>query len=217
MGRLGPLPYHLWVASPRTDGFEATLLAAQAGADWAVAALYRTHNPRLLRYLQAQEPREFADIASDTWLDAARNLRSFTGDDDAFAGWLFTIMRRRLIDHRRARRRRPVEPAPEETFARLATGSAEQEALRGGLGDEEARRIVALLPEDQAEVVLLRVVCGMDVDEVARITGRRPGAVRVAQHRALKRLARELGPIGNGREEGSDGTQRDARTTIPPR
>jgi RNA polymerase sigma-70 factor (ECF subfamily) len=199
------------------DEFQATLVAAQAGAEWAVAALYRAHNPRVLRYLRAQEPRDHADIAADTWLDAARNLGTFTGTEDAFAGWIFTIARRRLTDHRRARRRRPVDPAPDGTFAGLASPSAEAIALTGSLGDDEARRIVELLPPDQAEVVLLRVVAGLDVEAVARLTGRRPGTVRVVQHRALQRLAKLLGAERNGREATSDGTDRNAQSPTPPR
>jgi RNA polymerase sigma-70 factor, ECF subfamily len=58
--------------------------------------------------------------------------------------------------------------------------------------DEAIRRITALLPPDQAEIVLLRVVAGLSVDDVAGITGRRPGTVRVLQHRALRRLAERL-------------------------
>ncbi len=199
------------------DEFATTLLAAQAGADWAVAALYRAHHPRLARYLRAQDPREHADIAADTWLDAARNLRTFSGSQDDFSGWLFTIARRRLIDHRRSRARRPVDPAPASTFADLRAPSAEDDAIAGSLGDDEARRIVDLLPADQAEVIILRVVSGLDVATVARITGRRAGTVRVMQHRALQRLAKELERIGNARGEGSDGTQRDAQAPTPPR
>lgn len=194
------------------------LLAAQAGAEWAVADLYRAHAPKVLRYLRAHEPVDHADIAGDTWLDAARNLRTFTGDEHAFAGWLFTIARRRLVDHRRARRRRPVDPAPADTFARLADPSAEDAALGAGrLADDAARRIVALLPDDQAEVLLLRVVGGLDVATVAQITGRRPGTVRVAQHRALRRLAEQIDRPRNAREEASDGTPRDANAPTPPR
>jgi RNA polymerase sigma-70 factor (ECF subfamily) len=76
---------------------------------------------------------------------------------------------------------------------------------------------VDLLPADQAEVVLLRVVGGLDVAVVAQLTGRRPGTVRVIQHRALKRLAKELDRERNGAKEVSDGTDRDAQAPIPPR
>ncbi|MDP1820277.1 MAG: sigma-70 family RNA polymerase sigma factor [Acidimicrobiales bacterium] len=199
------------------EDFQTILSAAQAGADWAVTALYRAHNPRVLRYLRAQEPADCADVASDTWLDAARNLRTFTGTEDDFAGWLFTITRRRLTDHRRAKHRRLSDPAPDAAFATLSSVSAETMAFTGTLGDEEARRMVEFLPHDQAEIVLLRIVAGLDVDTVARLTGRRPGTVRVMQHRALKRLAKELDRDRNERKEASDGTQRDVQAPGPPR
>ena len=174
--------------------FDRLLRDAQAGSDRAVAELYRRHNPKLVRYLRAQAPGEADDLASETWLSAARNLRTFTGDEDAFAGWLFTIGRRRLVDHRRARRRRPVDPVADEHLlpSTAPAPSAEGDALATALADDEVRRIVALLPADQAEVLLLRVVAGLDVDTVAAVTGRRPGTVRVVQHRALRRLARAL-------------------------
>lgn len=199
------------------EAFASRLAAAQAGAEWAVADLYRTHAPAISRYLRAHEPQDHPDIASETWLDAARNLHTFSGDEDGFAGWLFTIARRRLIDHRRAGRRRPADPSPDAAFAGITAPSAEDAAVAGTLGDEAARRIVELLPEDQAEIVLLRVVADLDVATVARITGRRAGAVRVAQHRALKRLAEALGdPCNEGRQP-SDGTGRDAQTPSSPR
>lgn len=202
---------------PRPDAFQATLTAAQAGSERAVTDLYRTFDPRVRRFLRAQEPRHHADIASETWLGAARTLHSFQGTEDEFAGWLFTIARRRLSDHRRARRRHPVDPTPSGELEGPLAPSAEDVALTGPLGDDRARRIVELLPPEQAEVVLLRVVGGLDVDEVARIVGRRPGTVRVMQHRALKRLAKELDAIGNGEEVRGDGDPRDAHTPIPPR
>jgi RNA polymerase sigma-70 factor (ECF subfamily) len=199
------------------EAFPAVLTAAQAGADWAVACLYRDHNPKLLRYLRAQAGGEAADLAAETWLSAARNLRSFDGDEHAFAGWLFTIARRRLIDHRRAARRRPVHLLASTNDLAGAAPSAEQTALAGVLGDAQARRITALLPADQAEVVLLRLVADLDVDTVARITGRRPGTVRVMQHRALRRLADLLEPPCNAEPDSGDGTPRDAQAPTPPR
>jgi RNA polymerase sigma-70 factor, ECF subfamily len=202
---------------PRPDAFQATLAAAQRGSDRAVAELYRAFDPRLRRFLRAQEPRDFADVASETWLAAARTLHAFAGTEDQFAGWLFTITRRRLADHRRTRRRRPLDLVPDGVVDGPAARSAEEVALTGELGDERARQIVDLLPPDQAEVVLLRVVGGLDVEEVARIVGRRPGTVRVMQHRALQKLAKKLDEIGNGEEVRGDGAPRDAHTPIPPR
>lgn len=175
------------------EAFESTLIAARAGAEWAFASLYRDNTPRLLRYLGAQH-RDAEDIVAETWLDAARNLGAFVGFEDDFRAWLFTIARRRLTDQRRKDARRPVEPAPTEVLSVIASPSAESEALAGGLGDDAARRIVAALPPAQAEIVLLRVVAGLTVDQVAEITGRRAGSVRVIQHRALAQLAKDLSP-----------------------
>jgi len=176
----------------RAEEFASTLAAAQAGAEWAIALLYEANQPRLLRYLRAQVGQDADDVAADTWLDAARNLSTFTGDEDALRGWLFTIARRRLSDHRRRQRRRPVVPTSDAQVDEVPSASAESEALAGALGDAAARRLVASLPDAQAEIVLLRVVAGLSVDQVAEITGRRPGTVRVLQHRALRRLAHEL-------------------------
>lgn len=168
-----------------TDDFATLLDAARAGGEWALTGLYREVNPPLARFLRAQLGDEADDVGSETWLSVARSLPSFEGDEDAFRAWVFTIAKRRVVDHLRARGRspRPLDAAP------APAPSAEDVALSG---DEAARRIVACLPPEQAQIVLLRVVGGFSVDEVARIVGRRPGNVRVIQHRALKRLAERL-------------------------
>lgn len=175
------------------EDFASTLAAAQTGADWAMAVLYRSNQPRLLRYLRAQVRQDADDVAADVWLDAARNLGAFVGDEDQLRGWLFTIARRRVIDHRRRERRRPATPTPDDLLDDLSGVAVESDVLAGSLGDEAAWEIVSSLPAEQAEIVLLRIVGGLSVDQVAEITGRRPGTVRVLQHRALRRLARELG------------------------
>ncbi len=133
------------------------------------------------------------DIASETWISAARGLRGFEGDGDAFRSWLFTIARNRLIDEQRRAKRRPV-PAVDEPAAQVAAEapSPEEVVVAACAGDDAVRRIVALLPEDQADVILLRVVAGLSVDEVAAIIGKRPGTVRVLQSRGLKRLQKYL-------------------------
>lgn len=169
------------------EEFGAVLDAARAGGEWAIAALYDQLAPSVARYLRAQVGQDAEDVASETWLSVARGLTTFTGDQDAFRAWVFTIAKRRVVDHLRSRGRRRTAPAEVGVEP-----SAEDTALAGRIGDEAARRIVALLPADQAQVVLLRVVAGLPVEEVARIMGRRPGTIRVLQHRALRRLAEEI-------------------------
>ena len=174
------------------ERFPTILTAAQTGAEWALAELFRDLHPRILRYLRALEPSEAEDVASEVWLDIARGLGRFDGEEQAFRAWAFTIARRRVVDLRRQRARRPAVPTPMEgIIERGGIGDAEQEAMTA-LTTEAAIARIATLPSSQAEVVLLRVLAGLSVREVAAIVGKRPGTVRVLQHRALRRLAREV-------------------------
>ena len=176
------------------ESFDDVLSAAQVGAEWAVSILYRSLQPRLLRFLRARAPQDAEDIASQAWLEIARALPRFEGGEDDFRALVFTVARRRLSNHRRAARRRPVVSVGDEALAGIAGGrAAEDEALAQLSGDEAARLITDLLPPEQAEIVLLRVVGGLSANEVAALLGRRPGTVRVLQHRALRRLAKKLG------------------------
>jgi RNA polymerase sigma-70 factor (ECF subfamily) len=168
--------------------FDSTLTAAQAGADWALAALYSEFQPRLLRYLLAQAPSEAEDLATEVWIDAARGLRRFEGDEPAFGRWLFTIVHRRLVDFRRRSARRREVPLSVEAVAH-ASGT---DWVREPAGDDAALACLAALPPAYAEIVLLRIVGGFRADEVAQITGRKPGTIRVMQKRALERLAEHL-------------------------
>ena len=175
------------------EAFEDVMAAAREGADWAVAVLYRSLQPRLLRFLRAGLGDDAEDVASQAWLEVARALPRFTGGEDDFAALLFTIARRRTADHRRAMRRRPAS-AGDEALATIADGHDTENDVIGRLqGEDAARLIAAILPPDQAEIVLLRVVGGFSAEEVAAIVGRRAGTVRVLQHRALRRLAERLG------------------------
>jgi RNA polymerase sigma factor (sigma-70 family) len=177
--------------------FEGILAAAQAGGEWAVAALYRALHPAVLRYFRSRAGQEAEDLASETWLDVARGLPGFAGSEEAFRSWVFTIAHRRLVDHHRSARRRPVTTGADQSM--VAVPAADDPAatvLDGVAGDAAVRRLWELLSPEQAEIVVLRVVGDLSAEDVARITGRRVGAVRVAQHRALRRLAQKLEGAG---------------------
>jgi RNA polymerase sigma-70 factor, ECF subfamily len=193
------------VATPTTrhslgDQFPGILTAAQDGGEWAVAILYRWLHPAVVGYFRSRAGDDAEDLASETWIAVARGLSNFSGDEAAFRSWVFTIAHRRLIDHHRLTARRPrtrtIHPVEDEghdgSLEMSAADDPAGEVVDAVAGDDAVRRIVALLPRDQAEIVLLRVVAGLPVDEVAAITGRRPGTVRVLQHRALRRLAERL-------------------------
>ena len=165
--------------------FDQLLEAVRKGADWAVAELWRDLHPRLLAYFRAAEPGAAEDLAADTWVDVARSLHRFEGDETDFRRFAFTIARRRLSDHRRRRFRRRTDPVASETMAdRPGTDDPSASVL-----GKAALEVIGRLPADQAEVVLLRVVAGLSAEEVGAIVKKSPGAVRVIQHRALRRLA----------------------------
>jgi RNA polymerase sigma-70 factor (ECF subfamily) len=177
--------------SPLEEQFESVLATAKTGAERAITALYREFQPSLLRYLRAQAPADAEDLASEVWSNAASGLSRFEGDEGAFRRWLFTIAQRRLIDLRRRDGRREAVVRSLESAFDASDADPELQVLAASETEAALARIGAL-PPDQAEVVLLRVVGGLDVESVAAIVGKKPGAVRVLQHRALKRLADQL-------------------------
>lgn len=153
--------------------------------------VWRALHPPLLRYLSVRGDEAPEDIASETWMHVVRGLPSFSGDAAAFRAWLFTIARHRAIDQGRARSRRPVvamgEPAALPSHGHEP--SAEEQVVAKD-ATARALELVSTLPPAQAEMVMLRVVAGLEVADVATLVNKKPGAVRVAVHRALQTLAR---------------------------
>lgn len=187
-GAVAPAPP---LDEPREDRLAGLLAAARAGDQTAFAELYRDTHPRLLRYAASLVGQDAEDVAAEAWLQIARDLARFSGDLMGFRGWTATIVRNRAFDHLRAAARRPVAPADEVFLDRPASADTEAMAAEN-LTTAEALRLIATLPADQAEAVLLRTVIGLDAPTAARILGKRPGAVRVAAHRGLKALGRLL-------------------------
>jgi RNA polymerase sigma-70 factor, ECF subfamily len=170
------------------DDFAGVLAEAQAGNDDQFAVLWRDANPALLRYLRVLAPDNAEDIAAETWVNVVRGLPRFIGDEAAWRAWLFTTARRRLIDQARARKRHPAEPLDDISASEMPrTPDAAQVAL-DNLATESALALVSQLPTLQAEVIMLRVVAGLDTDAVAMLLGKTPGNIRVMAHRGLKKL-----------------------------
>jgi RNA polymerase sigma-70 factor (ECF subfamily) len=180
----------------------AAVHAAQAGDETAFRTVYRAVHPRLLGYVRTLvgEP-DAEDVTSEAWLQIARDLQRFSGDADRFRGWAARIARNRALDHIRMRGRRPAVGGDETELAgRAAESDTAVEAMEA-LATDSAFSLIAQLPQDQAEAVVLRVVVGLDAKSAAETLGKRPGAVRTAAHRGLKRLAELL----SGDPESADG------------
>lgn len=171
----------------------AAVARAQDGDEAAFATAYRIVQPGLLGYLRGFVGDDAEDVASDAWLEIARDLGRFKGDGAGFRGWTATIARHRALDHLRRQRARPRPGAIEQDVLDLPGPHSTHEQALESLSTERALELVRGLPQDQAEAVLLRVVVGLDGPAAARVLRKRPGAVRTAAHRGLKRLARQLG------------------------
>lgn len=194
---------------------DAAVLAAQRGDAEAFRVLYRDLQPRLLRYLGTLVGADAEDVASETWLQVARDFQGFTGDADGFRGWVTTIARNRALDQlRRTRRRRPSVPVIPQRLAELGGVGLEGDVDDTAAGaieavtTEAALRLIATLPPDQAEAVLLRAVVGLDAATAASVVGKRPGAVRSAAHRGLRTLAKRLTttiPVGRVNNRDNEG------------
>jgi RNA polymerase sigma-70 factor, ECF subfamily len=170
------------------DDFAQVLADAQGGNDEQFAVLWRDANPALLRYLRVLAPENAEDIAAETWIHVVRGLPRFVGDEAAWRAWLFTTARRRLIDQARLRKRHPAEPLEDVSAAEMPRSPDAAQIAMDNLATRSAIALLAQLPSRQADVIMLRVVAGLDTDAVAEILGKSPGNVRVIAHRGLKKL-----------------------------
>ena len=171
------------------DAFAATLSAARGGDEAAFTAIFRDVQPVLLRYLHIIGPESADDIASETWLQALAGLRKFRGDERSFRAWLFTIARHRAVDWGRSRARRAAVPLAGSGAEERLTAPDPADVVLERLATRAVLAAIATLPREQAEIILLRVVVGLDTAAVGRLVGKSQGAVRVSAHRGLRRLA----------------------------
>lgn len=169
--------------------FPEVLAAARAGADWAWERLFTSVAGRVRGYLAAQGAVDAEGLTGDVLLQLVQGLPRFHGDEVGFRSWVFLVAHHRLVDERR-RRRRDTTLAARRGPVPSAPG-ADADAVER-LAEAEWGRRLARLNDDQRAVILLRVVADLPADEVGRIIGKRPGTVRVLQHRALARLRADL-------------------------
>ncbi|HEU5082035.1 MAG TPA: sigma-70 family RNA polymerase sigma factor [Acidimicrobiales bacterium] len=175
---------------PGDAWFDDALRRARAGEPAGFDALVRHLDPKLVGFARARGADDPEGLADDVLVQMCRSISTFEGNLAQLRAWVFTIARNRLIDERRRAGRRvdalPVEPGsvPETPVVDPASVGVEER--------ERVERLLASLTDEQREVVVLRVIVGLSVEETARVVGRRAGAVRALQHRALRQLRAEL-------------------------
>jgi len=196
---------------PDDAAFQARLAAARNGDDIAWVELYHELAPIIIGYLRAQRLPDAEDVAGEVLLETVRDLRRFRGDAANLRSWVLSIAHHRLLDARRQQARRPLGVAPvEEATEAAATDDPEAETL-ASLGFGRLEPALAELTEEQRAVLLLRVIGDLPIAEVARITGKRPGAVKQLQRRAAEAMRRHLDAgSGGGTADGEDRPRRSA-------
>lgn len=177
-----------------TAAIEHDLLqrARQADPD-ATAALLAQLRPGIVRYCRARLGRVGGayttadDVAQDVCLALLRAVPRYRDEGRPFAAFVYGIAAHKVADAHRAAARNRAEPVAEVPDAPVVEAGPEQRAMRTELSGRMAQ-LLQVLPAKQRDILVLRVVVGLSAEETAEAVGSTPGAVRVAQHRALARL-----------------------------
>jgi RNA polymerase sigma-70 factor (ECF subfamily) len=169
----------------------ALVTAAHAGHAWALTRIWKQHAPAVTGYLRGHGAREPEDLTSDVFVAVFERIGKFHGDDDALRAFVFTVAHHKLVDELRRRQRRGEAATYEPAEDVRPTPSAEDTAL-ASLATARVHRLLGELSADQRDVMLLRVVGDLSLEQTADVLGKRVGAVKALQHRALAALRRLL-------------------------
>jgi RNA polymerase sigma-70 factor (ECF subfamily) len=173
--------------------FPTTLARARMGDEVAWGVLYDDLAGPLIGFLRGRGAPDPEDQLGETFLQVARNLGAFEGDEAGFRSWVFTIAHRRLVDALRQRSRRPVSVLADEHLEPLIDAVerapdeiavAVERIAQSGLLEQ----LLAQLTDEQREVLVLRFASDLDATSVGRLTGRSTNAVAAITGRALTRL-----------------------------
>ena len=179
------------VARRKNQDLGALVHEAQRGSVSAFERLYRAMAAQVVSYLRWHRVSDPDGLTNDVFAQVHRKLSSFQGDESGFRSWVFTIAHHRMIDDRRRSQRQPFVAGEVEVEDHRALGDVEDDAF-AVLGSDRVRELLAVLSPDQRAVVLLRVVADLSVEDVAKILGKREGAIKALQHRAMGALRRHL-------------------------
>jgi RNA polymerase sigma-70 factor (ECF subfamily) len=179
--------------APGAQNFDAVLQAAQTGAAWACTTIWVEYAPAVAAFLNARGSREPEDLTSEVFIAVFDRLPSFIGGEAEFRSFVFSIAYRRLVDELRMRSRRGDAVEWSADSDPRSAASAEAEALTR-LGDSAALRLLDGLPEDQRNVMVLRIVADLTVEQTAVVLDKRAGAVKALQRRALESMRRKISP-----------------------
>ena len=168
------------------------LRLARAGDAKGFTEIYNTLAASVTRFAHSRSADDPEGITNEVFLAAFRNLAEFTGDDDDLRGWIFTIARNKLIDDARRRSRRPVLIDIETAQEPTGDGDHSDAAVERSAGTDWVHEQLAVLTDEQRDVLMLRLVNGLTIAETAQTLGQSVGAIKALQRRGLRQLEKKL-------------------------
>ena len=174
------------------SGFDGVLAAAQEGSEWAWDILVCDVGPRLVGFFRTRGIADPEALTGDVFVDLAKNLTNFDGDESGFRSWVFVIAYRRMSDEWRRQKRRAPETPSDTTAEPVRVAPSAEDVAMEGLESVEAIRMLEVLTADQRDVISLRVVAGLTLEETAQVVGKPIGSVKSLQRRGLATLRREI-------------------------
>jgi RNA polymerase sigma-70 factor (ECF subfamily) len=180
---------------------EDALRAAQAGEAWAARVLYEELAPRVLGYLRAKGAAEPEDLTSEVFLTVFGRLGTVTGGIAGLRTFTFSVAHARLVDEFRRRARRERETAYDAAYDPRTSGPAEDEGMLA-LQTARVRALLETLVPDQRDVLVLRILGDLTIEQVAEVLSTSEGAVKQRQRRGLLALRKRLERDGITYEEG---------------
>lgn len=169
--------------------FDGVLVAARLGEAWALERIFTTLAPVVAGYLRVQGAHEPDDLTSEVFVGVLRLVAGFRGNEAQFRSWVFTIAHRRLVDERRLAVRSGWVTPLDDSVDVVAPDDVAETVLQS-LGEERVRVLCERLVPDQRNVLLLRLLGRLTIDEVAEVVGKAPGAVKALQRRGFRALSR---------------------------
>jgi RNA polymerase sigma factor (sigma-70 family) len=166
--------------------------SAQRGESWALTAVWHRYSPAVMAYLRGRGVADAEDMTSEVFLQVFRRIDRFRGDEADLRTFVFSVAHARYVDDRRRVARRGVDAEYIAEDHDSVAASAEADALTA-LATERVKALIEALSPDQRDVLLLRIVADLSLEQTAEVLQKSVGAVKSLQHRGLAALRPMLG------------------------
>lgn len=161
--------------------------SARRGESWALTEVWRQHSPAVAAYLRGRGVTDAEDVTSEVFLQVFGRITKFRGNESDLRTFIFSVAHARYVDHQRRVARRGTPTQFDPAIHDGVVDSAEANAMQS-LANERVQQVLDALSPDQRDVVVLRILADLSLEETAAVLGKTVGAVKSLQHRALENL-----------------------------